>query len=82
MRKLNSTEMGGLALSVAFILGGTALLVFPMEGYMHHPSDTGGWLPPTDTHELLTKPKSRAYGVMAISLGVGIGWLAIYRAKD
>ena len=52
MRKLNSTEMGGLALSVAFILGGTALLVFPMEGYMRHPSDAGGWLPPTDTHEV------------------------------
>ena len=79
MRKLSPIEKGALVLSAIFIIGGIAAVVQPIEGYTHHPSDTGGLLPPTNTQEHLTKSRSRVYGGVAILLGIGIGWLALYR---
>jgi hypothetical protein len=81
MRILSSTEKGVLVMSVIFIIVGIASLFYPLEGYLHHPSDTGGLLPPTNTAEHFTKSKSRIYGGVAILFGIGLGWLVLYRPK-
>ena len=83
MRKLSSIEKGALLLSAVFVIVGTALLIYPIEGYVFHPTESGGGsgipAPVGNTDEVLTKGKSRVYGGMAIVLGIGMGWLVLRR---
>jgi hypothetical protein len=85
MRKLSSIEKGALILSAVFVIAGTASLIYPMEGYLFHPTESGGGtgLPPAqNAGEVLTKRKSRVYGGMAIVFGIGMGWFTLRRHTD
>ena len=68
-----------------FIIGGTVSLIHPIEGIVSHPSDTGGYLPSNrlrSDYEHVSKTRARVYGGMSLFIGIGIGWLALYRRRE
>jgi len=83
MRKLTPSEKGALILSALLIVAGMISVVRPCEGYILHPSDTGGRVSSAgETREFTSKNKVRIYGGIAIIVGVGIGGLAMYPEKQ
>jgi hypothetical protein len=62
MRKLSSIEKGALILSGVFVIVGAVSLIYPLEGYLFHPTESGGGtgIPPAvNPGEVLTKGRSR-----------------------
>jgi hypothetical protein len=81
MKKLTSTEFGGLVLAIVFFAAGIVFLAWPRGRVALHPID-GVYGPGGTDIELVSESGSRIYGVLSLGLGAGVGALALYRPKS
>jgi len=77
MRRLSSTEIGALLLAALLVIGGSISALAPREGFVGHQSYR--FVPSYVEH--VSKGKARAYGLVAILVGFGVGGLVFYRKR-
>jgi hypothetical protein len=83
VKRLSGVEKSALVLSAIMILIGGLLVIHPIEMNIPHPGDPRyhGVLGPNETPEHVSKERARIYAGVAVAVGIGIGWLGIYRPK-
>jgi uncharacterized protein YjeT (DUF2065 family) len=82
MKRLTPMEKCACALALVFIVGGTYLLIWPVEGRFVPPGPERyqSILGPNKPEDI-SKRRSQISGGLAIAAGIGISWLAFYRGK-
>jgi hypothetical protein len=77
MRRLNSTEIGALILAAFLVIGGIISAAVPREGFVGHQSYR--FVP--SYIEYVSKGKARAYGLIAVLVGLCLGSVVFYRRR-
>ena len=81
MRRFSAIEFCGLGLGAVFFFVGLAWAIWPQPGVIpHFANDVLGLTPQTEM-EVVNSTGARAYGVLAMVLGGGMLWMALYREK-
>jgi hypothetical protein len=83
VKSLSGIERGALLLASVFILFGVYLAIWPTQMQISHPG-SGRYqyiLPQNPTAENATRTQVRVYGIISTALGIGTGWLALYRPR-
>ena len=81
MKRLSSIELCGLGLGAVFFLVGMAWAIWPQPGVIWYFTNDVLGLAPRSEMEVVGSSGARAYGVLAMSLGAGLFWMALYREK-
>lgn len=77
MKNPGNVAWGAVLLAVVLILLGTAFILRPSTGPVRHvQTPTKGGVPKMDFVEPITPGKSRIYGALAISFGIGLLWIS------
>lgn len=83
MKHLTTLEKGVFALGLVFVVVGTCMMIHPTEGVLFHPGpDRFSNISDRSQPEYVSKRGCRIYGAIAVTLGIGISSLALYRGKN
>lgn len=84
MRRLTTIEKGTLTLALVFVVIGVCMIVHPTEMFMFHPvgSNARNLLGPAPSLSHVSEQEVQLYGGIAVLMGIGIGWLALYRPRN
>ncbi len=72
MRRRAGTQIGGIILGIACLVGGVVCIVYPTSSVIFHQE----YEPNVSHPEYVTPPKMRAYGAGTVALGVCLVWLS------
>jgi hypothetical protein len=77
MKNPGNVAWGAVLLAVVLILLGTAFILRPPTNPVPHvQTPTKGGVPKMDFVDPITPGKSRIYGALAISFGIGLLWIS------
>ena len=82
MKVLQSARKFGLLLATVLVVAGAATIAYPSEMRVFHPgcnksSITWCGAPA----ERVSLARARAYGVVILLAGLGLGWFSVYRPR-
>jgi hypothetical protein len=82
-KRLSAIEKSAVAIGFVFVVVGTYIIFHPKDMYVFsfYPERYKFHLGPPNPPEHVSEQRSQTYGGVAILIGVGFGWLGLYRRK-